>query len=149
MGRLSPTLTSHLTLSQKGREAALFDFFSPQAALSAFFPRKETFHTPLPLQSAKAEPGSLFQLPGALTVQGNGSKTQQLPTGPGTQSWDSRSFHGKASRPNTALSLRQSLSSQQGRPEGQAGETGLCTSYVEVMNVLAPSHLSPSFPAVT
>lgn len=47
------------------------------------------------------------------------------------------------------LSLRQFLSFQQGRAEGQLGETGLCTSHVEAIKLLALSHLSPSFPAVT
>lgn len=92
----------------EGKRSCFVWFFSPQAALPALFPRKETFHTPLPLQPAKAEHSPYSSPPGALTVQGSRSKMQQLPTGPGTQTLGQqefcnpcRSFHGKASRPFT------------------------------------------------
>jgi len=58
---------------QARREEKLLCLIFPQAALPVLFPRKETFHAPLPLKFTKAEPGSFFHLPQRKRPPNNGA----------------------------------------------------------------------------
>lgn len=111
-------MTSHPTLSQKGREAALFDVFPPKLHYQPFSPGRKPSTLPFPSNLQRPGLAPYSSSPGALTAQGNGNKMQQLPTGPGTQSWDSRT---SASFPGTSMG-QPFLSFQQGRPQGQVGD---------------------------